>query len=459
MRLLQSTLPNMPPKPRVYWSLFFFAGLGDLTPTEAALELRDEVFRPEEALDLRDEVGLVTLDGLLERELVVLFVRLFAGLFDRPRTPAPLAWAAFAGLRERSRVLLVLVFFVGDAAFVGLCERARVAAFAPLLVPLAGLSRPEGALFFFPGGAGLFDVERLGGGLAGLLDLSRVGAAFCGLFDWTRGVGGCTYSSALSSLLRPSSTSKGSSSVRPVAESSLSLASWEGVRLVPAFFDAAFFGLAFVLVTLPGDAFFGGRPRGFGEAVVAFVTAVVASFRGLPLGLGVADADFAGETDAAFLGDGDFVAAFFAAEDTLFLAAGDLAFEAVGFFVAGEAVFLVGRDGASSAALMAFFAAEGFFKAFASFLTVEVFLAGDAFLVTFAASSASAFFADCTAFLGERRTGGLGVTAAFALPVAFPFFGDEVVFAFAMMYRMKPVRSWRNRDLRAKPRFKEEMCT
>ena len=51
---------------------------------------------------------------------------------------------------------------------------------------------------------------------------------------------------------------------------------------------------------------------------------------------------------------------------------------------------------------------------------------------TFAASSASAFLADTTAFLGERRRGGSGVAEAFALPLTLPFFGDGVLFAFAM---------------------------
>lgn len=136
---------------------------------------------------MRDELGLVTFDELFERELVVLLARLFAGRFERPRTPAPLA---LAGLRERARVPLSLALSVPDEALVGLLELALVLAAAPSFFEAVGSSELVDALFFFAGDAGPFNVERLGDGLTGLLVLLRGGAAFAGLFDLVGGVGG-----------------------------------------------------------------------------------------------------------------------------------------------------------------------------------------------------------------------------------------------------------------------------
>ena len=190
----------------------------------------------------------------------------------------------------------------------------------------------------------------------------------------------------------------------------------------PFAFDAGFvFGLALTLVTLAGVAVFGGRPLGRGEAVASLEGA---SFLGLPLGLGDAVTDFAAV--AAFAGDADFEGVL--AVLAVFLGVGNLVF----------VVAFVGAGGfaATVAALVAFFASAGFFNAFASFLTVEVFVfAGDVLFVNFAMSSASAFLADWTAFLGDRRREGSGVAGAFAFAVALSFFGDGVVFAFAMSGR------------------------
>lgn len=192
-------------------------------------------------------------------------------------------------------------------------------------------------------------------------------------------------------------------------------------------------------MTLEGDAPFGGRPLGLG--VDSFG---VASLRGLPLGLGDAVVDFAGGSEAAFFGDGDFAEA-----DAVFLPRGDALFGAGDFVFAAAAFFALGGS-SSAAASGAFFPTADFLKAFAIFLKVEVFagaaffngvafvageafFAGEAFLATFAVFSASAFLVDTTGFLGDRRTGGSGVDAAFALPVALPFLGEGLVFAFAMM--------------------------
>ena len=240
------------------------------------------------ALVFRGDDGFVTLAGLFERVLVaapaVGFVGLLAGLCDRPRTPAPLARRGEAGFA---------------AGLMGLLDRARDT--LSFRVPPAGLSRRLGALLTL--------------GFPGLADLTRV-------------VGGASLSSLGPESLEISTTS-----------------AFFVLAVFAAAFVAGFFGLALVLVTFAGDAFFHGLPRGFGDVVVDLFAAGEALFLGRPLGLGEAAADFAG--DVAFLIASDFALAvsaraFLVAGIAAFFGEGDFALLAAPFLVAGEDLVFLG---------------------------------------------------------------------------------------------------------------------